>query len=283
MRVHAKDERQVARHMGSCQPGRATINQHAQAMNAKEELDSGRTSSAPEQFMAIGINLGKLNWFKVTFNAQTGTRIMAIHKSDHNVAFPHFSTRPEQILKATEHTLSRCRLSPRISVKRGRCRMPERQRMSSRRIGSRGRPATQRPATSPSSSVDIPPEPGSSSSPRRTVGHRIERDRGALMECGHREHPAVKYRIPCTLENNTLIVSVTVEHCSDLRRPQDNLTVPRVDMQVPRVDLRRPTQADEVEAGPSEPAQKGMRLDVEEDKKLKGLAMEDEPYLTDED
>jgi len=101
------------------------------------------------------------------------------------------------------------------------------------------------------------------------------------MECGHREHPAVRYRIPCTLENNTLIVSVTVEHCSDLRRPRDNLTVPRVDMQVPRVDLRRPIQADE--AGPSEPAQGRMRPDVEEDKKLKGLATEDEPYLTDED
>lgn len=93
----------------------------------------------------------------------------------------------------------------------------------------------------------------------------------------------MKYHIPCTLENNTLIVSITVEHCSDFRRPREGFTVPRVDMQVPRVDFRPPTQTEEAGTSTMLPAQGGTRPAEAEDKKVKGLAKEDEPHLTDEE
>ena len=129
--------------------------------------------------------------------------------------------------------------------------------MSSRRGGSRGRAATQRPVTSPSSSVEITSE--QNRNPSRLAGRSNVRGRGEIMDCGHVEHPAVRYRILCTLENNTLIVSVSVEHCSSLRGQLEDVNVLVVDMQVPLVDMRRPTRADippatqAVDAGPSEP------------------------------
>ena len=108
------------------------------------------------------------------------------------------------------------------------------------------------------------------------------------MDCGLVEHPAVRYRIPCTLENNTLIVSVSVEHCSSLRGQLEDLNVPVVDMQVPMVDMWRPNRADippatqAADAGPSEPVQRSLLSDTEESQKLKGK-MKDEPYTTDEE
>jgi len=139
--------------MGSCQPGQATTNQYAKPLNVQVNSGAVKNRSAPEKLMGTGTFLGKATGVKAPFNARPGQRIMAIHKSG---VFTHSSQRPEQILKATEHTLARCRILPRIQV--SDCRMSERLRMGSRRGGSRGRPATQRPATSPASSVDIPSE-----------------------------------------------------------------------------------------------------------------------------
>ena len=160
----------------------------------------------------------------------------------------------------------------------------ERLRMSSRRGMSIGHSASQRPEISPSSSVEI------TSEQNRPPG-RNARGNWGIPECGHSEHPAIRYRIPCAFANNTLIVSVTVEHCSSARGHLDTVTVPRVDMETPTVDFTRPVQKDE--AGPSEPVQRsscqgkepvqrssGQGKEAAE--KLKGPAS-DAPQTTDED
>lgn len=114
--------------------------------------------------------------------------------------------------------------------------------MSSRRGGSRGCAASQRQLNSPSSSVEITSEVNRI--PGRGIGHGILREHGEIMECRHSEHPAVRYRIPCTLESNTLIISVMVEHYSNLRGSLIDLNAPMVDMQVPQVDMRKPIRED---------------------------------------
>ena len=157
--------------------------------------------------------------------------------------------------------------------------------MSSRRGMSRGRSTSQRPEISPSSSVEF------TSEKNRPPGRNARGNCWGIPECGHSEHPAIRYRIPCAFANNTLIVSVTVEHCSSARGHLDTVTVPRVDMETPTVDFTRPVQKDE--AGPSEPVQRsscqgkepvqrssGQGKEAAE--KLKGPAS-DAPQTTDED
>jgi len=159
--------------------------------------------------------------------------------------------------------------------------------MSSRRGGSRGCAASQRQLNSPSSSMEITSEVNRT--PGRVAERGILRERGEIMDYGHSEHPAIRYRIPCTLKSNTLIVSVTVEHCSNLRGRVIDLNAPMVDMEVPRVDMRRPIRQEAQpamqaeEAGPSE-TKPNIQLSVADmaDQKLKGK-QEDEPYTTDED
>lgn len=194
---------------------------------------------------------------------------MARHKLKPPADILQFIKLSRKALFKPEHSLVQCKPAQGNSCLRITWKMQrERLRMSSRRGGSRGSAATQRPINSPSSSVEITSE--LNRNPSRLAGRSNVRERGEIMDCGHVEHPAVRYRIPCTLENNTLIVSVTVEHCSSLRGKL------MVDMQAPRVDMRRPTRVDippatqEADAGPSEPKQKTPLSDSElEDQRLK--------------
>lgn len=120
-------------------------------------------------------------------------------------------------------------------------------RMSSHRGSSRGRALAQRTAISPSPSVEV------TSDHRRFHGRASSHGNapgcGEILECGHTTHPIVKYRIPCTLENSTFIVSVSVEHCSNSRGqveatqgnpPLAQGTTPTIDIQVPTMDLQCP-------------------------------------------
>lgn len=171
----------------------------------------------------------------------------------------------------------------------------ERPRMSSCRGSSRGRASSHRPAISPSSSVEATSDQNRSQG--RPAGRGNVHGRGEIMDCGHTEHPTVRYRIPCTMANTTLIVSVSVEHCSNFRGqledthgnpPQVQRTAPIVDMQVPVVDMQRPTResippaTQAACAGPSEPAQRTLLSDLEESQKFK-CKVEDEPYTTDDE
>lgn len=137
----------------------------------------------------------------------------------------------------------------------------ERQRGISRRGSYSGRAPSQRHAPSPSSSIEV------SSERRRTRGMPPGRERAAdfqeRMECGHSEHPMVRYRIPCTLSNSTSFVTVSVEHCSNPwgedEAPQIPGMAPTVDMQLPAIEILRPVQdslSPDPRAGPSEPVQR---------------------------
>lgn len=87
----------------------------------------------------------------------------------------------------------------------------ERQRMCSRRGGSRGRATTQRqgPISPSSSSIEVTSVPqqlhGSSDGGGRGTG------RDGRVEGGQDEYPTFRYRLPCPLANSTLIITVTVE------------------------------------------------------------------------
>lgn len=86
----------------------------------------------------------------------------------------------------------------------------ERQRMCSRRGGTRGRASTQRQGhISPSSSIEV------TSVPQRFQGSNDEGGRGAgrdaRAEGGQEESPTLRYRLPCPQANSTLIISITVE------------------------------------------------------------------------
>lgn len=116
-----------------------------------------------------------------------------------------------------------------------------------------------------------------------------------MTDCGHEAHPTVRYRIPCTLANSTFIVSVTVEHCDNLRgqaaanleNPPVQGTVPPIDMQLPVMESSSlATQA--APAGPSEPAQGVPTTSVvplldSEDSLQFGCRVVEEPYTTDDD
>lgn len=175
---------------------------------------------------------------------------MALHKIDTPDAFRHSFKVSGQTLAEKEHSLVLWRISQRNSCLVVNWTMQhERLRMSSRRGSSRGRASTQRPAISPSFSVEVTTEQNRSQG--RLAGRGNVLGREEIMDCGHTEHPAVRYRIPCTLATTTLIVSVSVEHCSNFRGqlkdlhgnpPQVQRTAPIVDMQVPVVDMQRPTR-----------------------------------------
>lgn len=123
----------------------------------------------------------------------------------------------------------------------------ERQRGISRRGSYRGRATIQRQAPSPSSSIEV------SSDQRRSRGRPVGGGRVAehqdRMECGHSEHPMVRYRIPCTLSNSIFFITVSVEHCRDPRGQGEALlasptripgSAPSVDMQLPAIDMLPP-------------------------------------------
>jgi len=279
MRVLTKHRRQVARHMGRCQPGRAM------------------------QYLAVGfIKTPKgelkrgMRQFLSAFIAHLQLGGMALHKIDTPDAFRHSFELSGQMLAEKEHSLVLWRISQRNSCLVVNWTMQrERLRMSSRRGSSRGRASTKRPAISPSSSVEVTTEQNRSQG--KLAGHGNVLGWGEIMDCGHTEHPTVRYRIPCTLENTTLIVSVSVEHYSNFRGqledlhgnpPQVQRTAPIVDMQVPVVDMQRPTRESTPPAtqaacaGPSELAQRTLLSDSEESQKFK-CKVEDEPYTTDDE
>ena len=248
MRVILLCDRHVARHMGRCQPGRATNNWDADTVNTPE-----------------GESTWVLQLVYSAFNVQQRARMMALHKLEPPAAFMHSFKLSEQTLAEPEHSLVQCKITQGNSCLKIIWKIQREQlRMSSRRGGSRGHVATQRPVNLPSSSVETTSE--QNRNPSRLAGRSNVRGRGEIMDCGHVEHPAVRYRIPCTLANNTLIVSVSVEHCSSLRGQLVDLNVRVVDMQVPLVDMRRPTRADipsatqTTDASPSEPVQKDFAL-----------------------
>jgi hypothetical protein len=266
----------VASHMGRCQPGQATTHQQARTINAQGSSVQAFVRSASSELMKTQTFLGKVARTQMTLNAPPGQTIMAIHK---RVVLPHYAQRHEQGLRAPEHTLAAWRISAEVQVRV--LGMSGERRGPRGRGGSRGRPPTQRRATPPASSEDDPWVHGSHL--QRSISRQISQE---PRDCGHSEHPAIKYRIPCTLENNTLIVSVTVEHCSDARRPRDGLTVPRVDMEVPKVDFRHPPQTKEASTSTMQPARTpkgGIQPATEEDNKEPRPVTEDEPYETDEE
>jgi len=274
----------VASHMGRCQPGQATTHLQARTINAQGSSGQAFVRSASSELMKTQTFLGKAARVQAPFNAPPGPKIMALHK---NVVLPHYVQRHEQVLRAPEYTLAACRISAEVQVRV--LGMSGERRGPRGRGGSRGRPPTQRRATPPASSDDDPVVHGSNLH-RDPVVHgsnlQISQERGEPRDCGHLEHPAIKYRIPCTLENNTLIVSVTVEHCSDVRRPREGLTVPRVDMEVPRVDFRHPPHTEEAGTSTMQPARMpegGIQPPKQEDKAEPRIVTEDEPYETDED
>lgn len=128
----------------------------------------------------------------------------------------------------------------------------ERLRGISRRGSFSGR------AHSPSSSIE------DSSEHRRPRGRPPGRGRivepPERMECGHTEHPMVRYRLPCTLANSTFFVTVSVEHCRNpwgdddaphADPPRIPGVVPTVEMEFPAIDMMRPVH--DPGAGPSEP------------------------------
>lgn len=210
---------------GRCKPGRATTYQNAGDLNAMG-----------------GTVIWILLLVQTAFIVQPQSRQMALNIFAPHVACLHSCKQSKQKLAETEHSLAQCKITQKNSCPKGNSKMQrERPRMSSRQGSSRGRSATQRPVNSPSSSVGITSEQNRGS-------NRLMRGWREIPDCGHLEHPAVHYRIPCTLENNTLIVSVMVEHCNNLRGPPDNLNVPMVDMQVPTVDMPRPTKANAPQA-----------------------------------
>lgn len=266
-------KRHVACHMGICQPGQATPLHDVCSLNSPE----GEAMSESEMVYAEGnvVSLssrlqgnavGMDSRLQAPFNALQHPRSMGAIKVATQTTLPH--------LKPFEWVIAWCKVSQGIAGVGSHCQMSrERLRMSSRRGGSRGRSASHRPEISPSSSVEI------TSEQNRPPGSNVRGSWG-IPECGHTEHPAIRYRIPCAFANNTLIVSVTVEHCSSIRGRLETVNVPRVDMETPTVDFRRPVQKDE--AGPSEPVQRSSCQDKEDSEKLKGPAT-DEPHTTDED
>lgn len=221
---------------------------------------------------------------------------MVLHKIDTPDAFRHSFEVFGQMLAEKEHSLVLRWISQRNSYLVVNWAMQrERLRMSSRHGSSRGRSSTQWPAILPSSSVEVTSEQNRSQG--RLAGHSNVLGQGEIMDCGHTVHPTVRYWIPCTLANTTLIVSVSVEHCSNFRGlledlhgnpPQVQRTTPIVDMQVPVVDMQCPTResippaTQAACAGPSEPAQRTLFSNSEESHKFK-CKVEDEPYTTDDE
>lgn len=189
-------------------------------------------------------------------------------------------------------------LVPKEAVREYTCYPPnsrmqrERQRGISRRGSYRGRASIQRQAPSPSSSIEV------SSERRRSRGRAGGRGRVVehqeRMECGHSEHPMVRYRIPCTLSNSTFFVTVSVEHCRKPRGQDEALhasppwiprLAPSVDMQLPTVDMLRPVQdsfSPDPGADPSEPVQRNIPTepDIHQPPRCK---TEDDPHTTDDD
>jgi len=249
--------------MGSCQPGQATTHHPDRLINAQSSSPEVKDRSASSELTPTVTFWGKAAMVQAPFNVQPGQGFMALHK---HIVHPHNAQIPEPIQRVAEHIIAEVQLTV--------YRMSGGRRGGSRsRGGSRGRPATQRLAASPDSSVNISHIPGRSS--RQPI-----RD---PLDCGHSEHPAIRYRIPCTLENNTLIVSITVEQCSDPRGTREGQTIPSLDVEVPRVDFRPPLQTEEAGTSTMQPAQDGTQPVQAEDKKDHQFAKEDEPYETDDD
>lgn len=249
--------------MGSCQPGQATTHHPDRFINEQGSSPAVKNRSASSDLTQSASFWGKAAMVQAPFNAQPGQGFMAPHK--HSVR-PNNTQMPEPIQKVAEHITAEVQVTV--------YRMSGGRRGSSRsRGGSRGRPATQRLAASPDSSVNISHILGRSS--RQPI-----RD---PLDCGHSEHPAIRYRMPCTLENNTLIVSITVEQCSDSRGTREGQTTPSLDVEVPRVDFRPPPQTGEAGTSTMQPAQEGTQPVQAEDRKDHQSAKEDEPYETDDD
>lgn len=266
----------VASHMGSCQPGRATTPQHARTINVQRISVQALVRSTYREVMAAQTFLGTIARAQTPVNAPPGQALMAVYKK---AALPHYAQRPEQNLRDTEHPLAVWRISAEVQVRV--LGMSGERRGPRGRGGSRGRPPTQRRATPPASSEDDPGVYGGHL--QRSINRQFSQE---PRDCGHSEHPAIKYRIPCTFADNTLIVSVTVEHCSDARRPQDGLTVPRLDMEVPKVDFRNPPQTKEASTSTIQPAstQEGGFQPALKANNTKPLPVkEDEPYETDDE
>jgi len=166
----------------------------------------------------------------------------------------------------------------------------ERQRGISRRGSYRGRATIQRQAPSPSSSIEV------SSDQRRSRGRPVGGGRVAehqdRMECGHSEHPMVRYRIPCTLSNSIFFITVSVEHCRDPRGQGEALlasptripgSAPSVDMQLPAIDMLPPVQdsfSPDPEAGPCVPVQRIIHTEPDIYKPPR-CKTEDDPHTTD--
>jgi len=168
----------------------------------------------------------------------------------------------------------------------------ERLRQSSRRGISRGQASSQRRAPSPSSSIEV------SSDRRRSRGRAVGRGSAAeyreIMDCGHSEHPMVRYRIPCTLSNSTFFVTVSVEHCNNPRGEDDAIhasppripgLAPTTSVQVPAIDMLRPVQdsfSPDPGAGPSEPMQRDI-LTEPDIHKIPRCKAEEDVHTTDDD
>lgn len=280
MRVKERNKWQlgccVASHMGSCQPGRATTPQHARTINAHRISVQALVRSTYREVMAAQTFLGTIARAPTPVNAPPGQALMAVYKK---AAPPHYAQTREQNLRDTEHPLAVRRISAEVQVRV--ISMSGERRGPRGRGGSRGRPPTQRRATPPASSEEDPWV--HSGHLQRSIHRQFSQE---PRECGHTEHPAIKYRIPCTFADNTLIVSVTMEHCSDASRQRDSLTVPRLDMEVPKVDFRYPPQTKEASTSTIQPArtQEGGNQPVLEANSTEPRPVkEDEPYETDDE
>lgn len=170
----------------------------------------------------------------------------------------------------------------------------ERQRMLSRRGGSRGRAISQQ-TTSPTRSFMEMIDSGRSSPPATRSGRGRSRGRGSRNNCEHEAHPTVRFRIPCTLAHATFIVSVTIEQCEDSRdqddAPPETSAVQR--MATP-TDSQQPILCSSalanqtVSAGPSEPVPReptgvAAQHSDSEDSLQYGCRVVEEPYTTDDD
>lgn len=228
MQVSSMRRRPVACHMGRCQPGRAM--QYLTIYFIK--VPTGDLRRRLIQVLS-------------EFIVYLQICVMTLQNPGTSVTFWHSFEVSRQSVAEKEHSLVLWRISQRHSCSVVDWAMQrERLRMSSRRGSSRGRASTHRPAISPSSSVEVTSDQYRIQG--RAAGCGNVPGRGAILDCGHTEHPTVRYRIPCTLANSTFIVSVSVEHCGNFRGqmedmhgnpPQAQGTAPIVDMQVPVIDM----------------------------------------------
>ena len=139
MRVLSTRRRPVARHMGRCQPGRATQYLAVYFIKAPAGDLTRRLIQVLSEFI-VYLQI----W------------VMALQKPGTSVTFRNSFEVSGQSVAEKEHSLVLWRISQRHSCSEVTWAMQrERLRMSNRRGSSRGRASTHRPAILPSSSVEV--------------------------------------------------------------------------------------------------------------------------------